>query len=212
MTDYKQILIDAGKQMLTSNLTIETWGNISISDGTHIYITPSGMPYHTIDNEDICVLDMHGNKIEGKRKPSIEKMLHVRIYQTRKDVQAILHTHPIDSTVFAVLGKEIPCITDEMAQVLGGSVQCAKYALPGSDTLANNACIALSNNQAVLLQNHGAICVGENIQQCFKVAKVLETSAQIYYKALCIGNPILIKEKDIEWMQNFIKNEYGQKE
>lgn len=210
MTNYKQILIEAGKAMLTSNLTIETWGNISVSDGTNIYITPSGMPYHTIQEDDICVLDLQGNLIEGKRKPSIEKMLHVLIYQNRKDVHAILHTHPIDSTVFAVLGKEIPCITDEMAQVLGGSVKCASYALAGTTALANNAINALGTLQAVLLQNHGAICVGKDIQQCFKVAKVLETSAQIYYKALTIGTPICITDENIQKMQDFMKNEYGQ--
>ena len=209
---YKQKLLQAGLSMKDKNLTIETWGNISIKDPNtnHIYITPSGMPYDSITEKDICVLDQNGNQIEGNRKPSIEKQLHVLIYQTRKDINVILHTHPIDSTIFGVLHKSIPVITDEMAQAIGTEVQCTDYALPGSNQLAKNAVEALGNSKAVLLSNHGAVCVGKDMQECFKVATVLETSATIYYKALMIGTPIKIKQEDVDWMYDFAQNKYGQ--
>ncbi len=209
---YKQTLLKAGITLKEKGLTIETWGNISIKDPltNNIYITPSGMAYDSITEEDICVLDKDGNLIEGSRRPSIEKQLHVLIYQTRKDVNAIVHTHPIDSTIFGVLHRSIPVITDEMAQAIGNEVRCADYALPGSEQLAINAIKALDDSQAVLLSNHGAVCVGKDINECFKVATVLETSAQIYYKALTIGTPIEIKKEDIEWMRDFALNKYGQ--
>ncbi len=209
---YKQTLLKAGITLKEKGLTIETWGNISIKDPltNNIYITPSGMAYDSITEEDICVLDKDGNLIEGSRRPSIEKQLHVLIYQTRKDVNAIVHTHPIDSTIFGVLHRSIPVITDEMAQAIGNEVRCADYALPGSEQLAINAIKALDDSQAVLLSNHGAVCVGKDINECFKVATVLETSAQIYYKVLTIGTPIEIKKEDIEWMRDFALNKYGQ--
>lgn len=208
---YKQKIIDAGKAMSSKNLTVDTWGNLSMKDSDgNIYITPSGMPYNTLCEEDICVLDPNGNQIEGERKPSIEKMLHVLIYQKRTDVQAILHTHPIHSTVFGVLHQPIPVITDEMAQAIGGDVKCAAYALPGSKELAENVASSLGNLQAVLMSNHGAVCVGKNMKECFKVAAVLETSAEIYQKALAIGKPVPIDEKNVEWMRDFALNKYGQ--
>ncbi len=199
--------------MSNTDLTIETWGNISLRNPeTHeIYLTPSGMAYDTLAEDDICVLDNNGNILVGSRKPSIEKMLHILIYQNRKDVNAILHTHPLSSTVFSVLHQSIPVITDEMAQAIGSEVKCADYALPGSMKLATNALDALGNSQAVLLSNHGAVCVGKDMKECFKVAKVLETSAKIYYNALSIGTPISIKQNDVDWMRDFALNHYGQK-
>lgn len=208
---YKQKIIEAGKAMSSKNLTVDTWGNLSIKDQEgNIYITPSGMPYDTLCEDDICVLDQNGNQIEGERKPSIEKMLHVLIYQKRSDVQAILHTHPIQSTVFGVLHQSIPVITDEMAQTVGGEVKCAAYALPGSQELADNVAKSLGNLQAVLMSNHGAVCVGKDMKECFKVAAVLETSAEIYQKALTIGKPVPISEDNVTWMRDFALNKYGQ--
>lgn len=211
--NYKQTLIEAGKQMASKNLTIETWGNLSIKDPTtgYIYLTPSGMPYNTLKEDDICVLDKEGNIIEGKRKPSVEKMLHVLVYRERNDVHAILHTHPLHSSVFGVLHQSIPVITDEMAQAIGQEVKCAKYALPGSLELAQNVVEALGTSQAVLMANHGAVCVGKDMNECFKVSTVLETSAEIYQKALSIGIPIEIGKENVEWMRDFAVNKYGQR-
>lgn len=211
--NYKQALIEAGKEMASKNLTVETWGNLSLKDpSTHkIYLTPSGMAYNTLKEEDICVLDEEGNVIEGDKKPSVEKMLHVLVYKQRNDVNAILHTHPLHSSVFGVLHQSIPCITDEMAQAIGGEVKCATYALPGSIDLANNVVKALGTSQAVLMSNHGAVCVGKDMKECFKVATVLETSAEIYQKALAIGTPVEIEKENVDWMRNFAVNKYGQR-
>lgn len=211
--NYRQVLLQAGIEMQRRDLTVETWGNISLRDTEtgKIYLTPSGMPYDTLQEEDVCVLDKDGNVIEGTRKPSVEKMLHVRIYQNRKDVNAILHTHPVNSTVFGVLHQGIPVVTDELAQAIGGPVQCAEYALPGSMELAENTMHALGNVQACLLANHGAVCVGKDIKECFKVATVLESAAEIYQKALAIGKPQEITKENTDWMRDFAVNHYGQK-
>lgn len=211
--NYKQMIIEAGIEMEKKDLTVETWGNISLCDENgKIYLTPSGMPYNTLKEEDVCVLDMNGNILEGERKPSVEKMLHVLIYQRRKDVHAILHTHPLSSTIFGVLHQNIPVITDEMAQAIGGEVKCAEYALPGSIELAQNANEALGNVQAVLLANHGAVCVGKDMKECFKVATVLESAAEIYAKALAIGKPVTIAKENVDWMRDFALYHYGQKQ
>lgn len=211
--NYKQILLRAGIEMQKRDLTVETWGNISVRDPEtgHIYLTPSGMAYDTLKEEDVCVLDGNGNVIEGTRKPSVEKMLHVLVYQNRKDVFAILHTHPVNSTVFGVLHQGIPVVTDEMAQAIGGAVQCADYALPGSQELAENVMHALGNVQACLMANHGAVCVGKDMKECFKVATVLETAAEIYQRALTIGRPQEISKENTDWMRDFAVNHYGQK-
>lgn len=210
---FKEIILAAGKDMQKRDLTVETWGNISVRDPETglIYLTPSGMDYSTLTEDDIVVLNEKGDIVEGNRKPSVEKMLHVLVYQRRKDVNAILHTHPVSSTVFGVLHQNIPVVTDEMAQAIGGEVKCAEYALPGSIELAHNADEALGDVQACLLANHGAICVGKDMKECFKVAVVLETSADIYTRALSVGKPIEISKENTAWMRDFAVNKYGQR-
>ena len=196
-------VIAAGKRMLGSDLTIETWGNISVRSETgEICITPSGMPYQEITPSDLVFLDAEGNVTEG-----------VLIYQNRPDVQAILHTHPVASTVFGVLRKPIPVITDEIAQAIGGEISVAEYALPGTKELAENAVRALGEKNACLLANHGAVCVGKDLAACFKVATVLETGAEIYQKALAISNgagQVELKADDVKAMYDFAQNRYGQ--
>ena len=207
-------VITAGKRMLESSLTVETWGNISVRSETgEICITPSGMSYQEIEPSDLVFLDPEGNVIEGSRIPSIETQMHVRIYQNRPDARAILHTHPVESSVFGVLRKPIPVITDEIAQTIGGEISVAEYALPGSDALAENAVAALGEKNACLLANHGAVCVGKDLAACFKAATVLETGAEIYQKALAVGGcePVELKADDVKAMYDFAQNRYGQR-
>ena len=207
-----KLLLEAGIEMQKRNLTVETWGNLSLRDEhDHVYITPSGMPYDRLKEEDVVILNMDGTVYQGERKPSVEAMMHILIYQNRKDVSAIMHTHPVASAVFAVLHQPIPVITDEMAQAIGGAVQVTEYALPGSMELAENTVKALGNRQACLLANHGAVCVGKDFRECFKVAEVLESSSEIYQKALAVGTPHEIAEDKVKWMRDFALYHYGQK-
>ena len=210
--NYKAFLIEAGKRMLHSGLTVETWGNISVRDPEtgHIYLTPSGMPYDTLCEDDIVVMDVDGNKIEGERRPTIEYAMHLGIMKKRPDVNAIIHTHPIYSQVFALLHEDIPPVIDEAAQVLG-EVRVTEYAVPGSVEMAENAIEAIGNNSACLIANHGAVCVGKDMDTAFKVCTVLEMTSQIYYMARCIGTPVAIAQDKIDYMVNVLCKNYGQK-
>lgn len=210
--DYKEQLVEAGKMMLHSGLTVETWGNISLRDPETglIYLTPSGMPYDTVVPDDMIVMDGEGNIIEGKRKPTIEYLMHLGIMKNRPDVNAIIHTHPLYSQVFALLHEDIPPVIDEAAQTFGESVRVSEYALPGSREMAENVIKALGNNSACLIANHGAVCVGKELKTAFKTCKVLEMVANIYYMARNIGEPKPISEENIAAMRDFVLNHYGQ--
>ena len=210
--NYKRFLIDACLRMLNSGLTVETWGNISVRDPEtgYIYLTPSGMPYDTLVEDDIVVMDAEGNRIEGERKPTIEYAMHLGIMKNRPDVNAVIHTHPVYSQVFALLHENIPPVIDEAAQVLG-EVKVTEYALPGSPEMAANAIEAVGDSAACLLANHGAVAVGKDMDAAFKVCTVLEMTAQIYYMARCIGNPQPIDGEKIAFMKEFVSKSYGQK-
>ena len=131
--ELKKLVRLSGVRMIDSGLTVATWGNISCCDRETglMYITPSGMNYHEIVDDDINVYDLDGNLVQGHRRPSIELDLHRGMYNARPDISACVHTHPIFSTVFSSMGEDIPInLHDEAAQALGDTVRCADYCLP----------------------------------------------------------------------------------
>ena len=213
--NYKKLIVDSGLRMLNSGYTVETWGNISIRDKETnlVYLTPSGMNYATIVEDDVVVCDLDGNIVEGSRKPTIETELHLGIYKARPEVNAIVHTHPIYSTVFSCCGEDIPQVIDEAAQILGGVIKTAPYALPGSHEPAET-CVKTHANEtnACLLMSHGAVCVGDTMDTAFKICTVLEVTAQIYYMVRSMGKKCIeISDENIAAMAYFAKNIYGQR-
>ncbi len=211
--DFCQQIVAAGQRMLRSNLTVETWGNLSLRDPEtgFIYLTPSAMAYDTIQASDVVVCDAGGNLVSGWRKPTMEKELHLAVYRARPEINAVLHTHPLHSMVFAVLAEPIPLVLDEAAQVLGAAVEVTPYALPGSAELAAYCAATLGKQaNACLLRAHGAVCIGENLEQAFRTATVLEMTAQVYYMARCIGQPQTLPTGAVQAMQEYVRHHYGQ--
>ena len=212
--NYKKLIVDSGKRMANSGLTVETWGNISCRDVETglVYLTPSAMLYDQITEDDVVVCAPDGTIVEGMRKPTVEKDLHREIYRRRPEINAVIHTHPLYSMVYAAQGKDIALIIDEAAQALGDVCRCAKYALLGSEELAQNCADALGEKaNACLLHSHGAVCVGVDMDKAFKTAKVLEMTAQISYMVEATGNkPVGISNENVAKMQDFVKNSYGQ--
>ncbi|MBQ3404607.1 MAG: class II aldolase/adducin family protein [Oscillospiraceae bacterium] len=211
--NFKRHIVESGLRMLNSGLTVATWGNISVRDRDSglIYLTPSGMPYNSITEDDVVVMDARGNIVEGTRKPTVEAGMHISVLNARQDINAVIHTHPVYSQVFACLHMDIPPINDEAAQVIAGTCRCTKYALPGSSELARNVAEALGGGAfACLIANHGAVCVGADMDEAFKVSTVLEMTAQIYQMSLTIGKPFIISDENVAYMRDFITNHYGQ--
>ena len=212
--NFKKLIVDSGLKMLNGGYTVETWGNISCRDPEtqRVYITPSGMDYSTLCEDDVVVVDLDANVLEGKRRPSIETGLHCAIYRARGDVNAVVHTHPIYSTVFSCIGEDIPMLIDEAAQCMGDVCRTTEYALPGSVEIAQNCIKALGQKaNSCLLKSHGAVCVAGDMPGAFRVVKVLEVTAQMYQmiRAMnCQYHPI--SQENIEKMQYFVCHCYGQ--
>ncbi len=176
----KRTLVEACKRMYSSGLTVGSWGNISMRiPNNRIIITPSGSNYMRINIDDFVIMDLNGNKIEGRLNPSSERLMHFQIYRKRNDVNAIVHTHSIYSSIMSVINRNIPPITEDIVMILGKNVRVAKYALTGTAELANNVVEALGVNNAALLANHGAVSVGSDMERALTAAEVLEKSSRI---------------------------------
>jgi L-fuculose-phosphate aldolase len=207
-------ILKTGRQMLESGLVLGTWGNLSVRlaalDG--FLITPSGVDYRLLSEEDLVLVDFMGRKVEGRLRPSTETLLHAAIYKNRPDVNAIVHTHSPHSSVFAVNRQEIPPVLEEFAQLVGGIIKVAAYAPPGSSELAEAAVAALGDQRAVLLANHGLVSVGASLQEAFLVSQVVEKTAYVYLLAKMSGSPHLLSEEEAWRLRREFLESYGQKD
>jgi len=212
--NYRKLIVDSGLKLIRSGLTIGTWGNISARDPKTglVYLTPSAMNYDEINEDDIIVCKIDGTVVKGTRKPTVEKELHLSIYRNRPEINAVIHTHPIYSMVYAAQGKCIYQIIDEAAQKFGGVCKCTKYKLPGTEDIARECVKALGKKANVcLLNSHGAVCIGAAMSDAFTAATVLEYTARLSYMIDSVGGkPVGISAKNIAIMEKSIKEHYGQ--
>lgn len=208
--DVRKIIINTGIMLLEKGLVQGTGGNISCREAKKIMITPSGMDYRELLCEDIVTLDMEGSVINGKRKPSIERSMHLKIYSSREDINAVIHTHSVYATALAASRQPLLPITDNQVAVFGGTVPVADYAPIGSDALALNASEALGNGCGVLLANHGALCVGVNLEEALLRCEMLETFARIFILSKIAGGGIVLSDEDIRTEAADLRRRYGQ--
>lgn len=213
MSRDRKIVVQTGKEILDRGLVAGTWGNVSKrleEDQNKFAITPSGMNYKEIEEKDVVILNLDGERIEGGRKSSTEYRLHQHIYRSKEDVNAIVHTHSAYASAIACARRNIPPIVEDMVQVVGGSVETAEYKLPGTDELAKAGLEALGDKKAALLANHGVISIAEDMDEALKVSEIVEKSAKIYLFSHLIGVPEELSGEDVQKMRDMYSN-YGQK-
>ena len=214
---YKQLIVDTGIEMVEKGITVGTWGNISARDPESglIYISPSGMDYTATEPRHVVVMDSELNIVDGTMEPSIEKHMHVAVFNARSDVNAVIHTHPVYSAAFGAAGQNLVGFSEDFVQIVGAEVMVAEpYALPGTEELGEVAVKCLGDNNAVLLPRHGALLVGPDMKTAMKVSMVLEKNAQIclFAKLLSGGGELTrFKDEEISVMQDFARNHYGRK-
>lgn len=205
-------IIEKGVDMLEDGLTSGTGGNISYSppDEDYALITPSGVPYKEIKPAQIAKVDYEGNKLgrEGP-EPSSEAPMHTSILKSRSDVNAVIHTHSPFASTIATLGKSIPPIYYMIADI-GDKVPLAEYATYGTREIAESALKVLEDRNGVLLEKHGSLAVGENLEDAYYYAGLIEELAKIYYRVLSTGiEPEPLPENELETLDEKFKS-YGQ--
>ena len=208
--DERQEMVTFGKKMMEERLTTGTGGNLSlfIPEDDCFLISPSGVPYHETELEDIVVVDLEGEVIDGKRKPSSEIAMHQIFYQNNPAIRAVVHTHSEYATTFACLRESIQPLHYIIASV-GEEIRCSGYETYGTEALAKEAYRTMQKDTGILLANHGVLTVGESLSEAFSVAKDIEFVAKLYYRARAIGKPVMLSTAEIEeTMKKF--GTYGQ--
>jgi L-fuculose-phosphate aldolase len=179
--DERRQVLDAVQRIVAAGLVSGSSGNVSCrirrSDGDLFAVTASRVPYHRFGIDDVLIVDEEIEPVVGDGVPSSESLTHMAMYKARPDVGAVIHTHSVHASAFAVAGRPVPAILDEQVVLLGGVVEVATYAPSASETLADNAVAALGQRAAVLLRNHGVVGVGADLEEAVMVVELVERVA-----------------------------------
>lgn len=195
----REEIVAFGRKLISSNLTTGSGGNLSIFNRHlgYIAIKPTGVDYFVMKPEDVVVIDPEGKIVEGKLKPSSEVSLHLGLLKARPDIHAVVHTHQVYATTLACLNWEIPAV-HYLVGFSGNKVPLAPYATYGTPELAENIVKSIGQYNACLMANHGIVTVGANLSAAFNVAEELELVARLYYQAMCIGEPKILSDQEME--------------
>lgn len=200
-TEARQEVYETIMKAVECGLVRLSAGNFSTRthDG-NVAITPAGIKYDELKPEQVAIIDLNAQHIDGPCRASSEAPMHTAILRHLPEVGAICHTHSTYAMTFAVLGKPIPLINLE-ALVCGAPIPVAEWACPGSAAAGEvtvSTFKARPNLKAMMLRNHGLVAIGKNLKQAFELAYDAEVAAQVYYQALQIGQPVELTEAQVQ--------------
>jgi L-ribulose-5-phosphate 4-epimerase len=184
----RQTVLEVARDLTQKGYLMATGGNVSvrIQGESAFAITPSNSDYMEMSIEDICVLDLDLDPIEGKLKPSVEAAMHAGILLTRADVHVIIHTHQVYASALSLINAPIPALFDEQVRFLGRAVEIIPYAPSGTGMLKKTIVKHVrSHNNAYIMKNHGVLCFGHDAERASHNIQILEKCAIAYLLALC---------------------------
>ena len=187
--DKRREIIDTGIGLLEEKLVARTWGNISARiDADNYLITPSGLDYTSMREEDIVSVNIKTGEYTGINRPSGEKGVHSAAYEVFDDVNFVVHTHQTYATAVSLAGLDSFDITEEEIEKLGG-IALAEYGLPGTKEITN-ACKSalLTGAHTVLMIHHGVLVLGKDKEEAMKRVKLLESICERNVKRVIKDN------------------------
>lgn len=188
-TELRQSICHIGQRIYQRGFAAATDGNISCRlSANEILCTPTMQCKGILTPDDLCTVDLQGNQLAGKKKPSSEIRLHLEILKARPDVQSVVHCHPPHATAFAVAREPIPqCVLPEFEYFLG-NVPIARYETPGTQAFAETVLPFVHQTDTILLANHGSVSYGESAERAFWLTEILDAYCRILILARGLGH------------------------
>lgn len=202
LEELKKKVYEANMDLPKYGLVTFTWGNVSAIDRESglFVIKPSGVDYDKLSPEDMVVMDLNGNKVEGKYKPSSDTPTHLELYKAFPEIGGVVHTHSSYATSWAQAGRGIPCYGTTHADYMYGEIPCLRCltAEEIADAYEENTGHLIVNEfkrmnkdpmavPAVLCKNHGPFAWGKDAHEAVHNAVVLEEVAKMAYRAETIN-------------------------
>ena len=186
--EIKKEICEVGHALYALGFVAANDGNISVKvSENEYYCTPTGVSKGDLTPDMIIKVDRNGNKLEGKLNPSSEIKMHMRVYQERPDVNAVVHAHPPVATAFTVAGIDLDQYILPEAVLTIGDVPTCDYGTPSTMEIPDSLDPYLQNHDAFLLRNHGALTVGCNLTKAFFIMEEVEFNAVICKHAMDLG-------------------------
>lgn len=192
LEQLKQIVFEQNLRLVKSGLVVLTWGNVSAIDREKglVCIKPSGVSYDTMKAEDMVIVDLEGNVIEGKYRPSSDTPTHLHLYKVFKEIGGIVHTHSTNAVAFAQSGQNLIAYGTTHADTFFGDVPCSRALTQEEiegDYELNTGKVIEETFQgkdynaipAVLVKNHGPFTWGKNAEKAVENAIILEEVAKM---------------------------------
>lgn len=199
--EIKKQICDIGKRIYNRNMVAANDGNISVKLNDNEYLcTPTGVSKGFMTPEYICKVDAKGNVLQanGNFRPSSEIKMHMRVYQKREDVGAVVHAHPTFATSFAIAGIPLTQPIMPEAVIALGCVPIAEYGTPSTEEIPDAVEKYLPYYDAVLLENHGALSYSGDLLAAYMKMESLEFYAELLYKSRMLGGPKEFDKEQIE--------------
>lgn len=197
--DCKKSIIEYGEKLYTKGLSPSTSGNISLRVKQGALITCSGSCLGDLTLRDISLIDFEGNLVEGAPKPSSERFLHLKIYQLRPDIDAIIHCHApkVSSFAAANIALDKPLLAESVFYF--GKIPLAAYATPSSQELVDNSAKFFSDGyDAVLMANHGLVVGAKSLKEAYFKTELAENCAEVYLNTMILDRQICLTKKQVE--------------
>ena len=230
LEELKQQVYEANMDLPRYGLVTFTWGNVSASDRESglFVIKPSGVEYDKLKTEDMVVMNLNGEKVEGRYNPSSDTATHLELYKAFPEIGGVVHTHSSYATSWAQVGRDIPCYGTTHADYIYGPVPCLRCltAEEIADAYEENTGHLIVQEwkrlnkdpmavPAVLCKNHGPFAWGKNAKEAVHNAVVLEEVAKMAYRAEVINPKVLPAPQELQDKHYYRKHGanayYGQK-
>lgn len=198
MTNIRQEICRAMVELVETGLNRGASGNVSMRDGDHMFISPSGVPPHEITPEMVARMPLaEDGTFDGPMKPSVEWRFHRDILVNRPDMGAVVHTHAPWSTVLSCARRPIPAVHYMIAAFGGTDVPVSDYATYGSAELSKAVLAAMAGRSGCLMANHGMVVCGDTLNKALWLANELEALAHQHFHTLLIGGAYLLTDEQI---------------
>jgi len=194
----KELFCDIGRRIWLKGFCAGNEGNHSyrVSDD-RVLCTPTGISKGNLKPDDLCVVDMEGKQISGKRKRTSEILMHLAIYKARPEIKCVIHSHPPHATAFAIAGVDLPTCIHPEAEVFLGAVKTAQYVTPGDTRLGESLMPYVKDSNTILLQNHGVVCFDVDMEQCYYKLEIVDAYARILILAKQVGSIRALDSKEM---------------
>ncbi len=212
LEELRQEVWEMNLELPKNGLVAWTSGNVSGRDREtgYVVIKPSGVRYEKLKPEDLVVVDLAGNIIEGKLKPSVDTLTHLYIYRHRSEIGGVVHTHSTYATSFALLGEPILPYLTAIADEFGGPIPVGDYAPIGGEEIGKEIIRSIGASRAILMKNHGVFTIGPTPTEALKAAVMVEDVARTVYLALLLGKPEPIPREEVIRGHRRYMEKYGQ--